>query len=415
MLLSLSSISLGLHRASEEKLGESPRDIVVSSHGLNPSIEDSHHLANDLGSDENYSAVMPILTVLGKLVLDGSGGQPIPVGTDISQLVQPSIHTVGMVGIIPDLAENFMDDERELFIRSDLLKFRDWFEQGADPFYESGYIEGWTGEMLLDRTMMEEYGLEKGDRVYHLNGSGKVTSFFTITGGIDTSLVGSGLTSELLGGIAVVHLGELQFATENHRIAGPDGIREDLSTALYLDIVEDMRSTENQRILTLELESMFPGLDVTSKENRLYRIDEEVLVLEVFSVSVAAASISIGILFLSSIMIIDVEDRRSDISIMRAIGISRRTIFLQTVMDSMILSAGGALIGIIPGYFGSRMLDGYLRELYGVDIQFASFEISIMIASAVYLFILVALFSLIPAVRATTIMPKSGMMRHYNR
>jgi ABC-type antimicrobial peptide transport system permease subunit len=100
---------------------------------------------------------------------------------------------------------------------------------------------------------------------------------------------------------------------------------------------------------------------------------------------------------------------------MRAIGISRRSIFIQTVMDSLVLSAAGAVIGILPGFFGAKLLDGYLRELYGVDIQFASFEVSILIASMVYLFLLVAMFSLIPAARATTIMPKSGMMRHYNR
>lgn len=415
MLLSLSSISLGLHRASEEKLGGSPRDIVVSSNGLNPTIENSHELAQELLSNDNFSAVMPILTLLGRLVLDSSDRGDIAAGTDIKELEGLPLQTVGMVGIVPDLAEGFMGDEKELFVRSDILKFRDWFDQGGDPFFESGYTGDWTGEMLLDRTIMEENGLKKGDRLYYVNGSGKVSSQFTIKGTIETSLVGSGLTSELLGGIAVVHLGELQFASGNHRIIGPDGVREDLSTTLYLDMDKDKRTVDQLKALTLELELMFPGLDVTSRENRLYRIDEEVLVLEVFSVSVAVASISIGILFLSSIMIIDVEDRRSEISIMRAIGISRRTIFLQTVVDSLVISFAGAMIGIVPGYFGSRLLNVYLQGLYGVNIQFASFEPGILLASLIYLIFMVTLFSLIPAFRATTIMPKSGMMKHYNR
>jgi len=415
MLLSLSSISLGLHRASEEKLGESPRDIVVSSNGLNPTIENSHQLAQELSRNENFSAVMPLLTLLEKLVFDNSGRGDITTGTDITELEDVPLQTVGLVGIVPNLAEGFMSDEKELFVRSDILKFQDWFDRSGDPFFESGYTEDWTGEMLLDRTIMEDHNLKKGDQVYYVNGSGKVVSQFTIKGTIETSLVGSGLTSELLGGIAVVHLGELQFVSGNHRITGPDGVREDLSTTLYLDMDRDKRTVDQRKALTLELELMFPGLDVSSRENRLYRIDEEVLVLEVFSISVAVASISIGVLFLSSIMIIDVEDRRSDISIMRAIGISRRTIFLQTVMDSLVISSAGAMIGIVPGFFGSRLLNGYLQGLYGVNIQFASFEPGILMASLIYLILLVTLFSLIPAARATTIMPKSGMMKHYNR
>jgi putative ABC transport system permease protein len=147
----------------------------------------------------------------------------------------------------------------------------------------------------------------------------------------------------------------------------------------------------------------------------LYRIDEEVLVLEVFAVSVAIASISIGVLFLSSIMIVDVEDRRTDISIMRAIGISRRTIFLQTVKDSLILSSIGGIIGLVPGWIGASILDAYLRNLYGLDIEFASFELLVVLASFIYLFILVSIFSLVPAIRATTILPRSGLLGFMNR
>ena len=114
-------------------------------------------------------------------------------------------------------------------------------------------------------------------------------------------------------------------------------------------------------------------------------------------------------------MIIDVEDRRTDISIMRAIGISRRTIFLQTVRDSLVLSSIGGILGLIPGWLGASMLDRYLRDLYGVNIEFASFESIVILGSFIYLFVLVSLFSLVPAIRATTIMPRSGLSGFMNR
>lgn len=415
MLLSLTSISLGLHRASEERLSESPRDIVVTSIGLEPSIEDSHHVCDELKQDDDIARAMPLLTVLGKIGIASRGGQGLDFGDRINDHEDLRVRTVGMVGIVPDMAKEFMKEEDELFIRSDLLKFQGWFGEGGDPFFESGYEENWTGELLLDRTLMEEYNLVRGDTIYQINGSGMISAIYHVVGSIETSLVGAGLTSELVGGLAMVHLGELQYATENHVIATPEGNRKDLSTALYIDMDDKKRSTGLQKEISLRLEEKFPGLEVTTKESRLYRIDEEVLILEVFAVSVAAASISIGVLFLSSIMIIDVEDRRTDISIMRAIGISRRTIFLQTVRDSLVLSSIGGVLGLIPGWLGASMLNTYLRDLYGVNIDFASFEPLVVAGSFIYLFSLVSIFSLVPAIRATTIMPRSGLSGFINR
>jgi ABC-type antimicrobial peptide transport system permease subunit len=415
MLISMSSISLGLHRASEERLSDSPRDVVVSSIGLDPNIEDSHEVAKELKESKDLDKVMPLLTVLGKIAVVQQENSNYKIGDRIDEIDGSLTRTVGMVGVVPDLARDFMNDENELFIRSDLLKFNGWFGEEGDPFYESDYRGNWTGELLLDENLLDEYGLSTGDTVYQINGSGLISGIYSIIGGIDTSLVGSGLTAELVGGIAMIHLGELQYAMGYHEVITPEGPRKDLSTAFYIDIIPEMRSSSEQKRIYLELEKKFPGLEVTTKENRLYRIDEEVLVLEVFAVSVAVASISIGILFLSSIMIIDVEDRRTDISIMRAIGISRRTIFLQTVKDSLILSSIGGIIGLVPGWIGASILDAYLRNLYGLDIEFASFELLVVLASFMYLFILVSIFSLVPAVRATTILPRSGLLGFMNR
>jgi ABC-type antimicrobial peptide transport system permease subunit len=415
MLLSLTSISLGLHRASEERLSDSPRDVVVSSLGLDPNIEDSHETALELKHSDELGSVMPLLTVLGKLAFVDDGPLDLKIGDRIGNNEDTQTRTVGMVGVVPDMARDFMGDGNELFIRSDLLRFQGWFQEGGDPFYESNYIGNWTGELLLDNNLLDEYGFEIGDTVYQINGSGFISAIYVIVGGIDTSLVGTGLTAELIGGIAMVHLGELQFATQNHEIMTPEGIRHDLATAYYIDIDPSRSSSIEKREVYLELEERFPGLEVTTKENRLYRIDEEVLVLEVFAISVAAASISIGVLFLSSIMIIDVEDRRTDISIMRAIGISRKTIFLQTVRDSLVLSGIGAVVGLVPGGIGASTLDHYLRDLYGVNIEFASFEPIVVLASFIYLLILVLVFSLVPAIRATTILPRSGLSGFMNR
>ncbi|MEA3559092.1 MAG: ABC transporter permease [Candidatus Thermoplasmatota archaeon] len=418
MVLSLSSISLGLQRASEERFKESPRDIVISSTGLVPSIEDSHDLAYGLREDENISASMPILTILGRLSFVRSEERSEPWADPPKGFISVGdleTETVGIVGVVPELTSDFMSDGNELFIRSDILRFKEWFEHEDDPFYKGNFRDGWTGEILLDMTLMKEKHLSKGDIVYYISENSSISSSFIVVGSIETSLIGNGLAADLFGGIAVVHLSELQYASGNHEVITPEGKRDDLSTAIYIDLEREMLSSSDQRRISLELSKQFPGLDVTSKESRLYRIEEEVMILEVFSVSVALSSIFIGVLFLSSIMMIEVEERRSEISIMRSIGISRRTIFMQIVKDSLFLAFIGAMIGLLPGYFGSKLLDLYLQGLYGIRIGFARFEPFMVIGSLIYLFLLVALFSLIPAIRATTVAPRVGMASHYNR
>lgn len=417
MLLSLTSISLGLHRESEERLKESPRDIVISSTGLVPSIEGSHRASRELREDENISAAMPLLTILGSLSF-GSAGEGSGPWADPSEGVEGkplNMCTVGMVGLVPDLTSDFLNEDNELFVRSDILRFDGWFEREGDPFYDGNYSSGWTGEILLDRTLMEENSLSIGDLVYYCGVDGNIRSSFMVGGVVETSLAGSGLSSDLVSGIAVMHLSELQYASENHIVDTPEGPMTDLSTAIYIDLEKDILSPSEQKEVARDISRDFSGLEVTNRESRLYRIEEEVLLLEIFSVSVALSSIFIGVLFLSSIMIIEVEERSSDISIMRSIGISRRTIFLQIVKDSLLLAFFGALFGVLPGYFGSKGIDAYLGDLYGLNIDLSHFEPLLVFGAVLYLFLLVLVFSLVPAFRATTMVPKKGMASHYNR
>lgn len=417
MLLSLTSIALGLDRESDARLRESPRDIVISSTGLTPSIENSHIRSEQIASDPNVSASMPLLTILGTLSfdVDTAQGAPSPDPDGMNDGSSISTETMGVVGLIPDQAKGFMNDEMELFIRSDVLKFNGWFQESGDPFFLSNYTDGWTGEMIIDRTVMEESDLSIGDPVHYIGDDGNITASFLIVGTLETSLAGGGLTANIIGGIAVVHLSELQFASDNHYRETPEGPLIDLSTAIYVDLEKELLTSDQQRQVTNEMARDFQGLDVTNKESRLYRIEEEVLILEVFSISVAVSSLSIGVLFLSSIMIIDVEERRPGIAIMRSIGISRRTIFLQIMRDSLLLASLGSLLGIIPGYFGSMGIDAYLKDLYGLRVGFAQFDIALVIGSLAYVFVLVIVFSLAPAFRATTMVPKAGMAFHYNR
>ena len=125
----------------------------------------------------------------------------------------------------------------------------------------------------------------------------------------------------------MIHLAELQYLTNNHIVSGSGGERRDLSTAIYLDIQNERSDASTQKEIAVDLERSFPGLQVTTKERRLYRIEDEILILKSFSIGVGATTVMIGLFFLSSVMLIGVEERRKEIGILRAMGISRSSIF----------------------------------------------------------------------------------------
>lgn len=411
MLIAMTSVAWGIHYSAEEKLKDPPRDLVVSSLGLDPMIEDSHNRSKKMEKDsENFSRVMPLLTIMGRIDVSGIGnGEPMSDVSDMNQTPNEVIN-IGAVGLIPGKAREFMEEEDQLMIRSDRLEFDSWFTSPGDPFHESGYSSGWTGEVLMDEVIMEEHDLKIGDPIRYVDGSGKITSSFVIRGNVKTSLLGSGLSSDIVGGICVFRLSELQYSSGNHivKIPGEDGkqhYRRDLSTAIYIDLSEDKLPSESRDEIIFRLREEFPGLEVSTDESRLYRLEEEALILEIFSFSVGISAILVGLLFLSAIMVLDVEERKEELAIMKAIGISRSSIFKQIVSDSFILAGLGALIGMVPGIVGSHFIDVYLRDLYGVDVVFSRTTPALVMVIIFFLCINVLIFSIIPGY--------SGMMQDH--
>lgn len=415
MVLSLASVTYGLQLASHERLEDSPRDLVVSSIGLEPTIENAHDLSYELKSDPgNFSGVMPMLTVIGKIAIPPSGngpsfppgGGPAPSSSDFARI------EVGLVGLVPELASDLISGE-ELIVRSERIRLDGWFKEEADPYFISKDL--WTSELLLDDNIMDEMDLDEGDTVYYVGQDGTLLASLTISGSIGSSIIGGGLARELVSGMGILHLSELQELTGNDRRSTPSGNVTDLVNAIYIDLDKTKKDPSSQREIIIYLEGLFPGLKVTSKESRLYRLEEEVLILQVFSYGVGLTTLFIGSLFLSSVMVLDVEDRRAEISVMRAIGISRRTIYLQILKDSLMISLLGALFGLFPAYIISFLLDNRLRSFYGVDMTFSVLTPGLAMLCLAFLLGFVSLFSILPGIRSTTVGIRDGLARFGNR
>jgi len=378
LLVSMFSVSEGIKASAEAPLLESREDLVVApDQGM---IEGAHDMAGDLTAWEEVDFATPVLYHDMRIGLPPKEpGDP----------VRPK--TVEAFGVIPDDFWDLMgEDERDRFDPDQ------WFEHGDDPHFGTGEYDGpFTGEILLSKNLKKE-GIDVGHR---LPAYGTNARFFnlTVVGFFDHEFSGVGVIGDL--SFAILHLSELQNMTglafeedaQGRRVVD---LADGISVALTRDAVKEGLEDE----VADRIRDTWPEHedDVYTKTDQLELIRQESVLAEIFYLAVGSVSMFIGMLFVATIMIVSVIERTREIGMLRAIGISRRTVFNQVLTESMVLVLLGALIGIAPGYFGAVWAAERISEDVGVDIALG-FSTGFIAQALFWILMVGAVFAMYPA------------------
>lgn len=377
LLISMFSVSEGIKDSAEVPLLESREDLVV-----NPDqgkIEQSHQMAGEISSWQEVEFATPALYNDMRVLL------PTPDGGDDRY---PKV--VEALGIVPTWFWELMgDQERERFDPDH------WFKYPYDPFFGNGTYDGlFTGEILLSQNLRGP-DLKEGDTLPVI-GIDRIMNM-TVVGFFDHEWAGLTGIADL--SFAICHLSELQALTgmawegEGSSARVVD-IANLVSVALTPDAVEDSLEDE----VAERIRTDFPEYadDVYTKEDQLELIRQETVLAEVFYIAVGSVSMLIGLLFVATIMIVSVLERTREIGMLRAIGISRRSVFSQVVIESMVLVLAGALIGILPGYYGAVWAADRISSNIGVTIELG-FTVSFVVWSLFWVLLVGLLFAMYPA------------------
>ena len=145
------------------------------------------------------------------------------------------------------------------------------------------------------------------------------------------------------------------------------------------DDVDDFQVTSQQAIL--DLASQITGI------------------MTIFLGAIAGISLLVGGIGIMNIMLVSVTERTREVGIRKAVGATKRDILLQFLLEAIVLSFVGGLLGIALGLAGASLISSLTPDLV-TKVTLGTVTLAAGVASAIGL-----IFGVYPAMRAANLRP----------
>lgn len=242
------------------------------------------------------------------------------------------------------------------------------FSKG-DIHYANGTYSGpMTREVVIDPRTAALLNVSVGDRIY-LGGS-KATAR-------DNQFEVVGITSRFSAFVgaptAVVHLSELQTVTG---AAGSD-------RATFIAV--RLKSDADPVAVRDDLAAEFPQYDVlTSQEQLRQTLQQNAIVITASGILVALAVVA-GVALTANLLAIIVAQQRTELAVLRAIGLSRWTVVLSIGSQAVVLALLGGAVGLISTPLAVAGLNELIVAVVGFESLLRTPTIVYQIGAAVAL------------------------------
>ncbi len=181
---------------------------------------------------------------------------------------------------------------------------------------------------------------------------------------------------------------------------------EPLLSVIYTQVVAEERMDEARQqiedLLRQRHNVQFRGDDdftVINQADLVAIFGQITGVITLFLGAIAAISLLVGGIGIMNIMLVSVTERTREIGIRKAVGARRRDILLQFLIEAMVLSLIGGIVGIVLGWAGAVLISSLQDDLTAV-VTLQSVLLATGFSLAVGLF-----FGIYPATRAAGLNP----------
>jgi putative ABC transport system permease protein len=113
------------------------------------------------------------------------------------------------------------------------------------------------------------------------------------------------------------------------------------------------------------------GFDAYTSDELARHTSQTFEVIARFQRAIAWLTLVAGAVFVITLMVLKVDERRRELAALRLLGLSRRTILGSLLLEALVLTALGALVGVAFGRGASALINGYFTRYYRTDLVFS--------------------------------------------
>ena len=144
---------------------------------------------------------------------------------------------------------------------------------------------------------------------------------------------------------------------------------------------------------------------IMNQEEMLEAMEETASTLSMMLGGIAGISLLVGGIGIMNIMLVSVTERSREIGIRKAIGAKRRNILLQFLVESVVLSGMGGVLGLVLGYGLMHVLEAYM----GMQVAASAGVAQLALGFSMFVGVV---FGLYPANKASKLKPIDAL--HYS-
>ena len=116
------------------------------------------------------------------------------------------------------------------------------------------------------------------------------------------------------------------------------------------------------------IETYIPTVSAISVATAIAQVDQRLSYFRQLAVILGAVSLFVGFLLVTTLVTVSVNERAGEIAVMRAIGVSKTHIVQQVVLEGLVISVVGALLGLGLGLGTARYLNSILATFPGLPM-----------------------------------------------
>jgi ABC-type lipoprotein release transport system permease subunit len=372
LAVTMFSLTEGVRASTRDLVDSSGIDVFLYPKGTNPlyagnpnapagELSGGRALADSIANEKGVQLAAPMLH------------------EEVYALANGKVSDANALGIVPRTTQQFLLPP---FTQGHAMQVLD------DPARYD--IKAATGELVINENLARILGVGPGDAIRLSRSPANATN--------DLVFHVSGVTSPTFESprekTVYVHLSELQRVTD----------KTERDTVDFIGI--KVEPGADVAALARRLEASQP-VEAFTNDDLVREVGTLTKTFEGFAQMIGVVTLGVALLFVATVMIVVVNERTGELGALRAMGLSRASVFRLVLAEAAILVAIAAVVGFALGYAGALGFDAFLRganaQRTPAGFHFTKFSWPLLLQVSGLTAVMALASGLLPAWRATKI------------